>query len=111
MHGTEPTRSPRAAPTATSCLARPSTLCRYMQRATTSVHAMVIGTTHRYRSKYVTTVMYKPRKRQKQQAAAAGSEGSMQMSASGGRAQSPRANASSSPRNFAGSTATSHMVQ
>jgi hypothetical protein len=27
------------------------------QRMTTSTHAMVVGTTHRYRSKYVTTVM------------------------------------------------------
>ena len=29
----------------------------YLQRMTTSTHAMVVGTTHRYRSKYVTTVM------------------------------------------------------
>ncbi len=28
-----------------------------LQRMTTSTHAMVVGTTHRYRSKYVTTVM------------------------------------------------------
>ncbi|KAL4859538.1 SNF1-related protein kinase regulatory subunit beta-2 [Chlorella vulgaris] len=35
----------------------------YLQRMTTSTHAMVVGTTHRYRSKYVTTVMYKPKKR------------------------------------------------
>ncbi|GAB4817836.1 hypothetical protein N2152v2_004882 [Parachlorella kessleri] len=34
----------------------------YLQRATSSVNATVLGTTHRYRSKYVTTVMYKPRK-------------------------------------------------
>jgi 5'-AMP-activated protein kinase regulatory beta subunit len=29
----------------------------YLQRMTTSTAAMVVGTTHRYRSKYVTTVM------------------------------------------------------
>lgn len=28
-----------------------------------SVNALVVGTTHRYKSKYVTTVMYKPRTR------------------------------------------------
>lgn len=27
------------------------------QRMTASAHAMVVGTTHRYRSKYVTTIM------------------------------------------------------
>lgn len=36
---------------------------------TTSTHAMVVGTTHRYRSKYVTTIMYKPKKRPHQAAA------------------------------------------
>ena len=35
----------------------------YLQRMTTSANAMVLGTTHRYRSKYITTVIYKPRKR------------------------------------------------
>lgn len=35
----------------------------YLQRVSTSTNAMVVGTTHRYRSKYVTTVMYKPRSR------------------------------------------------
>jgi 5'-AMP-activated protein kinase regulatory beta subunit len=38
----------------------------YLQRMTTSTQAMVVGTTHRYRSKYVTTVMYKPKKRPQQ---------------------------------------------
>jgi 5'-AMP-activated protein kinase regulatory beta subunit len=34
----------------------------YCQRASPQVNALVLGTTHRYRSKYVTTVMYKPRR-------------------------------------------------
>lgn len=38
-----PSRSPRAP--------------RLLQRMTASAHAMVVGTTHRYRSKYVTTIM------------------------------------------------------
>ena len=34
----------------------------YCQR-TSQGHGLIVGTTHRYRSKYVTTVMYKPKQR------------------------------------------------
>ncbi|GMH36951.1 hypothetical protein BSKO_04824 [Bryopsis sp. KO-2023] len=34
----------------------------YIQRGSPNVNALVVGTTHRYQSKYITTVMYKPRK-------------------------------------------------
>lgn len=40
----------------------------YLQRMTTSTNAMVLGTTHRYRSKYVTTVMVVPKPRHRQPA-------------------------------------------
>ncbi|BDA44545.1 5'-AMP-activated protein kinase subunit beta-2 [Coccomyxa sp. Obi] len=35
----------------------------YCQRNSRSINATVVGTTHRYKSKYVTTVMYKPKRR------------------------------------------------
>ena len=35
----------------------------YCQRHTSGVNALIVGTTHRYKTKYVTTVMYKPRRR------------------------------------------------
>jgi len=35
----------------------------YIQKGTSGTPAIILGTTHRYRSKYVTTVMYKPRRR------------------------------------------------
>lgn len=35
----------------------------YLQRAPTATTATVVGTTHRFRSKYVTTVLYRPRGR------------------------------------------------
>lgn len=39
----------------------------YCRRSAESVNAMVVGTTHRYKSKYVTVVMYKPKPRPKHQ--------------------------------------------
>ena len=51
---------------ATSSLPRPQHVILnhlYCQRNSRTVSATVVGTTHRYKSKYVTTVMYKPRKR------------------------------------------------
>lgn len=35
----------------------------YLQRMTSSTTAAVLGTTHRFRSKYITSIMYKPRRR------------------------------------------------
>jgi len=35
----------------------------YCQRNSRTISATVVGTTHRYKSKYVTTVMYKPQRR------------------------------------------------
>jgi 5'-AMP-activated protein kinase regulatory beta subunit len=35
----------------------------YLQRAAASTTAAVLGTTHRFRSKYVTTILYLPRRR------------------------------------------------
>jgi 5'-AMP-activated protein kinase regulatory beta subunit len=35
----------------------------YLQRMHSSTNAVVLGTTHRYRSKYITTILYKPRRR------------------------------------------------
>jgi hypothetical protein len=39
-----------------------------------NVNALVVGTTHRYKSKYITTVMYKPSSRARRRA----SDGGMQ---------------------------------
>lgn len=52
---------------ATATLPRPQHVILnhlYCQRTSHSVNAMVVGTTHRYKSKYITSVMYKPLKRQ-----------------------------------------------
>lgn len=51
---------------ATAALPRPQHVVLnhlYHQRATHGINAIVVGTTHRYNSKYVTSVLYKPRKR------------------------------------------------
>ena len=56
-----------AAPESASALPRPQHVVLnhlYCQR-NTGLNALIIGTTHRYRNKYVTTVMYKPRRRYK----------------------------------------------
>lgn len=52
---------------ATASLPRPQHVILnhlYCQRSSASVSAIVVGTTHRYKSKYITTVMYQPKKRQ-----------------------------------------------
>lgn len=51
----------------------------YCQRNSRSINATVVGTTHRYKSKYVTTVMYKPKRRRsaQQQGLNAGSDHAM----------------------------------
>lgn len=52
---------------ATATLPRPQHVILnhlYCQRTSQSMNAMVVGTTHRYKSKYITSVMYKPVKRQ-----------------------------------------------
>lgn len=41
----------------------------YLQRTTASTNAIVLGATHRYKSKYITTVMYKPNGRRSAAAA------------------------------------------
>lgn len=41
----------------------------YCKRGSDTVNALVVGTTHRYKSKYVTTVMYKPKPRRRSSAA------------------------------------------
>ena len=51
---------------ATATLPRPQHVILnhlYCQRTSQSINAMVVGTTHRYKSKYITSVMYKPLKR------------------------------------------------
>ena len=51
---------------ATATLPRPQHVILnhlYNQRATHGVNAVVVGTTHRYKSKYVTSVLYKPKRR------------------------------------------------
>ncbi|KAK9865771.1 hypothetical protein WJX84_005577 [Apatococcus fuscideae] len=51
---------------ATAALPRPQHVVLnhlYCQRAPSTVNALVVGTTTRYKSKYVTTVMYKPQRR------------------------------------------------
>lgn len=51
---------------ATASLPRPQHVILnhlYCRRTSESVNALVVGTTHRYKSKYVTTVMYKPKPR------------------------------------------------
>lgn len=50
----------------------------YCLRGTSRTTAIVLGTTHRYRSKYITTVLYKPRRGVGARAAAGGTSMSMQ---------------------------------
>ncbi|KAL6769656.1 SNRKB1 [Auxenochlorella protothecoides x Auxenochlorella symbiontica] len=44
----------------------------YLQRASTSTNALVLGATRRYRAKYVTVVVYKPRRRRRPEGFGAG---------------------------------------
>ncbi|KAK9820387.1 hypothetical protein WJX72_009820 [[Myrmecia] bisecta] len=51
---------------ATASLPRPQHVILnhlYCQRSTSGANVTVVGTTHRYKSKYITTVMYKPKRR------------------------------------------------
>ncbi|CAG9463729.1 unnamed protein product [Pedinophyceae sp. YPF-701] len=69
-----------------ACLPRPQHVILshlYCQRGTSNVNGVVLGVTRRYKSKYVTAVMYKPAKRREsmeRQMAAAQSAGATQMS-------------------------------
>ena len=61
---------------ATSSLPRPQHVILnhlYCQRNSRTISATVVGTTHRYKSKYVTTVMYKPQRRRRHEQSSSGS--------------------------------------
>lgn len=63
------------APDAIAALPRPQHVVLnhlYLQRASTSTNALVLGATRRYRAKYVTVVVYKPRRRRRPEGFGAG---------------------------------------